>query len=440
MSRTSKKFSSAEPFEDETEFDSTEKTLNQSYSSLNLGFNSNSENESSADLFSLNRSKSARHKKSSNDTIKTSKRKLTIKSPEMHVPNPRLFEDFQTSGVFNETKRLLPKKPKTETKKFTYYTQSLRVFMARHARFLGQIKMAVLVIYCVSVCILFGMYDERKESWSQLVVSNHTIDKFTCDNGAVTQSSYFRLKLSGPFKDVKDLSSFELLGKQFIQVSVIDDAKQTLDSLILLSTRQPNTSDISTSTIIKNFELPGQYTSSQVTFIVSTNDQLPNAFQYECFQLNNSFKYAIAFSVMLLVFVYILIIFELIHRTLAAALGAIGGLALIGLVESERPSLGTVVTWVEWETILLVSGMMVIVAIFCDTGLFDLFAVRLFHYSGTRIWFMIGSLCLLSAVLSAVLDNVTTVLLLIPITIRLCEVMKLDPRDVNFYLIFQFIK
>ena len=107
-----------------------------------------------------------------------------------------------------------------------------------------------------------------------------------------------------------------------------------------------------------------------------------------------------------------------------------GGLALIGIVESERPSLETVVTWIEWETILLISGMMIIVAVFCETGLFDLIAVRLFHYAGTRIWVMIGLLCTLSAILSAVLDNVTTILLLIPITIRLCEVMQLDPKNI----------
>ena len=100
------------------------------------------------------------------------------------------------------------------------------------------------------------------------------------------------------------------------------------------------------------------------------------------------------------------------------------------MVANERPTLETVVTWVEWETILLITGMMVIVAIFCETGFFDLIAVRLFHYSGTRIWFMIGSLCLLAALLSAVLDNVTTILLLTPITIRLCEVMKLDPKNI----------
>lgn len=73
---------------------------------------------------------------------------------------------------------------------------------------------------------------------------------------------------------------------------------------------------------------------------------------------------------------------------------------------------------------------MLIVALFCETGFFDLVAVRLFHYSDGRIWLMIGLLCFLSAFLSAFLDNVTTVLLLTPVTIRLCEAMHLDPTNV----------
>jgi Na+/H+ antiporter NhaD/arsenite permease-like protein len=108
----------------------------------------------------------------------------------------------------------------------------------------------------------------------------------------------------------------------------------------------------------------------------------------------------------------------------------LGGLALLGMVNFEKPNLEEVVTWIEWETIMLISGMMIIVAVFCETGLFDLIAVRLMHYSGTRTWMMVASLCILSAILSAFLDNVTTILLLTPITIRLCEVMKLDPRNI----------
>lgn len=115
-------------------------------------------------------------------------------------------------------------------------------------------------------------------------------------------------------------------------------------------------------------------------------------------------------------------------RALAAFMGSLGGLALLAMIETEKPALLTIVTWVEWETILLMFGMMVIVGVFCETGLFDLLAFRIFHYSGSRIWVMISSLCLFSALLSAFLDNVTTILLLTPITIRLCEVMGLDAR------------
>ena len=62
---------------------------------------------------------------------------------------------------------------------------------------------------------------------------------------------------------------------------------------------------------------------------------------------------------------------------------------MIAFVEMDRPSLNTIVTWVEWETILLIFGMMIIVAIFCETGFFDLISVRIFYYAGNRIWFVL---------------------------------------------------
>uniref|UniRef100_A0A2K6GGP0 OCA2 melanosomal transmembrane protein n=1 Tax=Propithecus coquereli TaxID=379532 RepID=A0A2K6GGP0_PROCO len=55
---------------------------------------------------------------------------------------------------------------------------------------------------------------------------------------------------------------------------------------------------------------------------------------------------------------------------------------------------------------------------------------RAYRLSRGRVWAMIIMLCLIAAVLSAFLDNVTTMLLFTPVTIRLCEVLNLDPRQV----------
>ncbi|TRY54633.1 hypothetical protein DNTS_001614 [Danionella cerebrum] len=127
--------------------------------------------------------------------------------------------------------------------------------------------------------------------------------------------------------------------------------------------------------------------------------------------------------------VYVLIIFEIVHRTLAAMLGSLASLAALAFI-GDRPSLMTVVEWIDYETLALLFGMMILVAIFSETGFFDYCAVKAYQLSRGRVWPMIMILCFIAAVLSAFLDNVTTMMLFTPVTIRLCEVLNLDPRHV----------
>ncbi|XP_049470105.1 P protein [Panthera uncia] len=120
---------------------------------------------------------------------------------------------------------------------------------------------------------------------------------------------------------------------------------------------------------------------------------------------------------------------EIVHRTLAAMLGSLAALAALAVI-GDRPSLTHVVEWIDFETLALLFGMMILVAIFSETGFFDYCAVKTYQLSRGRVWAMIIMLCLIAAVLSAFLDNVTTLLLFTPVTIRLCEVLNLDPRQV----------
>uniref|UniRef100_A0A8C3Y3L1 OCA2 melanosomal transmembrane protein n=1 Tax=Catharus ustulatus TaxID=91951 RepID=A0A8C3Y3L1_CATUS len=112
----------------------------------------------------------------------------------------------------------------------------------------------------------------------------------------------------------------------------------------------------------------------------------------------------------ILVGVYVLIILEIVHRTLAAMLGSLAALAALAIV-GERPSMVKVVEWIDYETLALLFGMA-------------------YRFSRGKVWAMITLLCLIAAILSAFLDNVTTMLLFTPVTIRLCEVLNLDPRHV----------
>uniref|UniRef100_A0A8B9F9E8 OCA2 melanosomal transmembrane protein n=1 Tax=Amazona collaria TaxID=241587 RepID=A0A8B9F9E8_9PSIT len=145
--------------------------------------------------------------------------------------------------------------------------------------------------------------------------------------------------------------------------------------------------------------------------------------------LHANIEAQVTIASIILVGVYVLIILEIVHRTLAAMLGSLAALAALATV-GERPSIVKVVEWIDYETLALLFGMMVLVAIFSETGFFDYCAVKAYRFSRGRVWAMITFLCLIAAILSAFLDNVTTMLLFTPVTIRLCEVLNLDPRHV----------
>ena len=130
----------------------------------------------------------------------------------------------------------------------------------------------------------------------------------------------------------------------------------------------------------------------------------------------------------ILLFVYALIITEVVHRTLAAA---VGGLAAIVALNHYKVggalTLAETTTLIEWETIGLLLGMMVMVGVISQTGIFEWFAVQAYKKSDGNVWTLVVILCSVTAVLSAFLDNVTTMLLLTPVTIQLARVLDLNP-------------
>ena len=137
---------------------------------------------------------------------------------------------------------------------------------------------------------------------------------------------------------------------------------------------------------------------------------------------------AVYVGLAILVAVYVLIIFETVHRTLAAAVGGLVALlALNHYKVGDALSLAEVTTLIDWETIGLLLGMMVMVGILSNTGVFEYFAVLSYKKSGGSIWTLVVILCSVTAVLSAFLDNVTTMLLLTPVTIQLAKVLDIKP-------------
>ncbi|XP_072246193.1 P protein [Leuresthes tenuis] len=286
------------------------------------------------------------------------------------------------------------------------------------------VTMFAIVVLC---SLFFSMYPDRDNPWRMLAVS--PTDSFSMNVTDFRDNALLKLQVAGPFAG-----------------GVIDAATQEYILIQVEQSEQPGQRRRRTQQVTYNWTIPlhGERSDQKVltkTFEMLSSD--PIAITIQAFLQDNevvplsmthqslyvTMETQVAIAGIILAGVYVLIIFEIVHRTLAAMLGSLAALAALAII-GNRPSLVTVVEWIDYETLALLFGMMVLVAIFSETGFFDYCAVKAYQLSRGRVWPMIIILCLIAAILSAFLDNVTTMMLFTPVTIRLCEVLNLDPRHV----------
>jgi Na+/H+ antiporter NhaD/arsenite permease-like protein len=124
-------------------------------------------------------------------------------------------------------------------------------------------------------------------------------------------------------------------------------------------------------------------------------------------------------AVAVFVVAYILIATERVHRVAAAVGGAVAML-LIGATDAEHAFFSEE-SGIDWNVIFLLLGMMLIVAVLQRTGVFEYVAIWATKRARGRPFRVMVILVTLTAVASAVLDNVTTVLLVAPVTFLVCE-------------------
>nr|XP_023029384.1 P protein isoform X3 [Leptinotarsa decemlineata] len=186
---------------------------------------------------------------------------------------------------------------------------------------------------------------------------------------------------------------------------------------------------------LNEFEVDdASYKMLRIQFKTNLNTNFPVSMGYNLHPID--VNDGIIYGALVLIMLYVLIIFELIHRTLASLLASTLTVAILASYD-QRPTLDVIISWIDIETMTLLFSMMVLVSIFSETGIFDYAAVFAYKKAKGRLWPLINMLCLLTTIVSFFLDNVTTALLITPITIKLCEVMKVNPRQILMYtLIF----
>ncbi len=142
----------------------------------------------------------------------------------------------------------------------------------------------------------------------------------------------------------------------------------------------------------------------------------------------------ISFWVATLVFIGVLILIATgkLHNTLAALVGAslVYFVSYLGTPVNENLFIFTFqqsLTYVDWNVIFLIMGMMIVIAVVENTGIFQWLAFTAYRISRGKLILLLPILMLITGIASAFLDNVTTMLLMTPISVQIALSLGLNP-------------
>ena len=137
-------------------------------------------------------------------------------------------------------------------------------------------------------------------------------------------------------------------------------------------------------------------------------------------------------STVVFILAYVLIAFELLHRTIAAMLGAALMMCISYTIGTINPafhifSFHSAVASIDMNVIFLLMGMMIIVGVLKNTGVFQWCAYISYKVAKGKVFVLTVILMIFTAVSSAFLDNVTTMLLLTGVAIEIAVSCNLNP-------------
>lgn len=117
---------------------------------------------------------------------------------------------------------------------------------------------------------------------------------------------------------------------------------------------------------------PNSNLTYRIRFRTSVNRSIPLTVSYDCSPINKD--QAVIYAAIVLVGLYIMIIWEVVNRTFAAIIASTMAIGILAALD-ERPPMAEIMGWIDVETLLLLFGMMILVAILSETGIFDYLAV-----------------------------------------------------------------
>lgn len=126
-------------------------------------------------------------------------------------------------------------------------------------------------------------------------------------------------------------------------------------------------------------------------------------------------------AVGIFVLVMAVIVSEKIHRAVVAMAGAIL-MIVLGIIDFD-----TSISYIDFNTIGVLTGMMMFVGVVEKSGLFEFIAIKSAKIAKGNPWRIMIAFAVVTAMLSALLDNVTTVLLIGPVTFMICKMLNVNP-------------
>ena len=130
--------------------------------------------------------------------------------------------------------------------------------------------------------------------------------------------------------------------------------------------------------------------------------------------------------------ILVIIALEKLHNTMAALLGVAVVLGTTFVGGAINPDLfifdfERALEYVNFDVVFLVMGMMIVISVIEETGIFQWLAYQSYKLSGGRAWLLVTILMLITSIASALLDNVTTMLLMTPMTIQIAIALGVNP-------------
>ncbi|KAH3761489.1 arsenical PUMP membrane protein [Pelomyxa schiedti] len=194
----------------------------------------------------------------------------------------------------------------------------------------------------------------------------------------------------------------------------------------------PASADIQLSDI-DSFDKSRQHRISSYIEQLGSSEDAPTSMPLEPFVFEIELKSfesigvsRVYFGLILLAITYLLLAFEVINRVLICIIADAVVIIFMALC-GDTPSVISMAGFVDKDTLMILFGMMIIVGNFGKTGFFGFLAIKCYQMSKGHLWLLALIICTTTACVSTVLPNVTTILLMAPVSLSICNTVQVSP-------------